>query len=335
MRGDKPFHVRLKQSLKKIGEALLNFFGGDFPVFILFLVIAFFFWWSRAMGDNYEMYLQVPVNVSGYPDEVRVTSPPATSLKVSLGGKGTALWKSKTVYRRHVLEIDSRRFQMRHGHASFATQALYDDIQALLPQTVAIRSIEPDSLAYEYILQTRVSVPVRCSGSFESRNQFFSESVSFNPDSVLISCPATLDTIPDAVYADVSGLVISSDSAEFDVKLIPVPDIEFDAELVHMSVTSSQYTEKRVEVPVVGVGFPDSLTLKTFPAKAAVSFWVRMSQFEDVSADDFKVVADYADMAGQKADRLEVHMLSQPQNVKNVSLQTRMVEILMERNPLW
>lgn len=335
MRGDEPFPVRLKQSMKKIGEALLNFFGGDFPVFILFLVIAFFFWWSRTMSDNYEMYLQMPVKVVAYPDDVRVTAQPATQVKVSLGGKGSALWKSRIGYRRHILEIDSRQFQMRQGHASYATQGLNDAIQKLLPQAVVIRSIEPDSLVFEYVMQVRALVPVRYSGNFESQDQFFYESASFAPDSIWVSCPVGTSTVPEAVYADVSGIVLSQDSMEFDVKLIQIPNVIFDEVQTHMCVAASQYTEKRVEVPVTGVNFPDSISLKTFPAKASLSFWVRMSQFEDVTAQDFKVVADYADLDGRKADKLELHMLQQPQDVKNVSLQTRTVEILMESSVKW
>ena len=85
---------RFTTFLGKIGTALLKLFRGDFLIFLLFLGITFFLWWSQTMSKNYETEIKIPVKVTSIPDEVRMTVPPVNQLTVSLNGKGTALRKS-------------------------------------------------------------------------------------------------------------------------------------------------------------------------------------------------------------------------------------------------
>ena len=97
-----------------------------------------------------------------------------------------------------------------------------------------------------------------------------------------------------------------------------------------MTIIAQQYTEKSLEVPVTGINFPDNLTLKAFPSKAVVSVWVKMSEYDRVNASDFQVVVDYNDIAGRDGSKATLRIFSQPANVRNVRLQTRTVDYLME-----
>ena len=281
------------------------------------------------MNENYVTEIKIPVRVTSVPDEVRMTVAPEDQLIVSLNGKGTALRKSGRRGERNLLNVSSSLFAMHQGHASLSTQRLRDSLMAFLPSSVYIRSIEPDSLVFQYVRQRVMMLPVEFGGTVESQDQFFLEHISFKPDSVKVSVLLN-DTLEHHVIADAGTVVLSSDTIIRDVEVKPVPNALFDVSSVQMSVISQQYTEKSLEIPITGVNFPDDVLLKSFPSKVAMSVWVNMSEYEKISASDFQVVVDYNDIVGNEGSKATLRIYSQPANVRNVRLQTRSVDYLME-----
>lgn len=281
------------------------------------------------MNENYVTEIKIPVRVTSVPDEVRMTVAPEDQLIVSLNGKGTALRKSGRRGERNLLNVSSSLFAMHQGHASLSTQRLRDSLMAFLPSSVYIRSIEPDSLVFQYVRQRVMMLPVEFGGTVESQDQFFLEHISFKPDSVKVSVLLN-DTLEHHVIADAGTVVLSSDTIIRDVEVKPVPNALFDVSSVQMSVISQQYTEKSLEIPITGVNFPDDVLLKSFPSKVAMSVWVKMSEYEKISASDFQVVVDYNDIVGNEGSKATLRIYSQPANVRNVRLQTRSVDYLME-----
>lgn len=320
---------RFAKLFRKIGDSLLKLFRGDFPVFLLFLAITFFLWWSQTMSQSYQTVMKVPVQVKDVPDDVRVTVPTARYISVSLSGKGSALRKSGRRGSRHVIEIDNDAFNMLQGRASLSTQRLRDSISALLPSSVTIRSVSPDSLVYQYAMQHSVMLPVEIEGTTESQDQFFLERIEFKPDSVRAKI-LLLDTASHRAVVEAGTIVLASDTIVRTMPLRHAPGVIFSTDEVEMTVIAQQYTEKSFEVPIKGVNFPDYLSLKSFPSKAVVVVWVKMSEYDKVTASDFQVVVDYNDIAGSDASKVRVRIYSQPANVRNVRLQTRTVDYLME-----
>ena len=321
---------RFAETFKKIGEALLKLFRGDFLVFLLFLAITFFLWWSQTMSQSYDTLMKVPVVVSDVPENVRITIPPVQHITVSLSGKGSSLRKSGRIGSRHVLQVNSSAFTSAQGHASVSTLRLRDSITAMLPASVTIRSISPDSLVYQYAMQRSLMLPVEFEGTTESQDQFFLERIEFSPDSILIKVLES-DTARRRVVVEAGQIMLSADTI---VRTLPVRHeggVIYSQDEVVMTVLSQQYTEKSLEVPITGVNFPEHLSLKSFPSKAVLTVWVKMSEYDRVTAADFRVVVDYNDLTGGEASKARLRIISQPANVRNIRLQTRTVDYLIER----
>ncbi len=320
---------RFAESFRKIGEFLLNLFRGDFPVFLLFLAITFFFWWSQTMSQNYQTQVKIPVQIAGIPDDYRVEEPVVRQLTVFLDGKGTALRKTGRRLERNSIKADFGGFTTQRGHATLSTQRLRDSLYSMMPASVSVLKIEPDSLVLPYELQRSVVLPVVFNGSTESLNQFFPERFEFSPESICAKVLLT-DTLPYSVVVDANNVTVASDTTVMTFNLRPIPGVLFDVDDVVMTVYAQQYTEKTLEVPIAGVNFPDNVTLKSFPSKAVLSAWVKLSEYDKVSESDFQVVVDYNDIALQETPKVLLRIYRQPANVRNVRLQTRAVDYLME-----
>jgi hypothetical protein len=281
------------------------------------------------MNQNYETVMKVPVRLTDVPDDVRVTAIPIKQITVSLSGKGTALRKSGRRGSRHVINIRSNDFNMAQGRASLSSSRLKDSITSLLPPSVSVRSISPDSLLYLYQIQRSVMLPVEYEGNIESQDQYFLERIDFNPDSICAKVLLT-DTMPHRAIVEAGAIVLSSDTIIRTVPIKSISGVLFSNNEVEMRVISQQYTEKSIEVPITGVNFPEYISLKAFPSKATLTVWVKMSEYDSVTASDFQVVVDYNDIAGTDASKARLRIFTQPANVRNVRLQTRTVDYLME-----
>src|SRR5574344_31360 len=330
MRGYKPFFAFVAREMKKIWKLLPNFFGKDFSVFLLFLAISFVFWWSRTMSRSYEMHIQYPVSLIDVPDNMRITDSPEFELKVTISGKGMSLWEAKNRTSRP-LHIKPSDFVMSSGHAAISTKILLDSLESIIPASVIIKNVEPDSLIFNYLIQKKKTVPVLYDGSIESKNQYMLDKIVFSPDSVSVGMPVSMEDSAFAMNVDLKQIELKCDTAVLNVQLTEVPNVISEVSGIKMTVISSQFTEKSIIVPIVGLNFPDGKILKSFPSKATVTFWVKLDDFDNVDESDFKVVVDYNDIK-RESDKVGVRLFYQPANVTKVRVVPTSVSFLIEES---
>lgn len=312
-------------------KSLSKLFGGDFPVFLLFLVVAFFFWWSLSMNSNYETVVNVPVRLENVPEDMRITYDLPPSVTVSLSGKGTSLMKAARMCRKHVIGLDCGHFVTGSQRAARAVWDLRDSLASFLPQAVMVRGITPDTLAFEFVHQNRKLLPVVVSGEFKSVDQFFVESVTFSPDSVwTYLLDSDIDVV--SVPVNVEGMPVGTDFLQSDVALNPLGGSVPLQPTVSMSVYAEQYIEKRVDVPISAIGFPTGVHLKTFPSRASVIGWVKMSDYDRLSERDFKVGVDFLTLNSADGGKAEVVLMEKPVGVKNIRVMPGFVEYLLEKD---
>lgn len=318
--------------LKKIGRLLLTGLrNGDLPMFVLFLVLALFFWLSQNMGGTYERILPYSVELTGVDKSTRVTRPLASPVYVTVSGPGTAMMKE---YRKkRVLYVDASSFAPVGGSASVAPSAiLVDSLSSLLPANLTIKRVLPDSLRYESVRVADVRLPVLFGGTFDGSDRYRVDDISFTPDSVNVSVPESSRMQYSCVVTEASSIKVNAVMMGGTIKLVPPGEnaLLYDDE-VSYSVKASQMTEKTVEVPVSGLNLPYGAVLRTFPPKVKVQFQVSLADFDTVDAQDFMVALDYKSLesSGYKA---EVSVVSSPEMVSKVRVTPDLVEYLVENH---
>lgn len=329
MKARKTFSIKLAKTLKKIGVPLRNMFGGELSVFLLFLAITFLFWFAQKMGKTYEYSIQVPLEITEVPQNIRLTGSASDKVVVTINGKGMALWKSS---RRKVkpLELSSLSYKMSQGRAVMPSYYVRDSIENLLSSGVVIRSIVPDTLSFFYETQNLVKLPLLFDGTTESPNQYIMDKFYFTPDSLSAYITERAEEQIEALYVDLSRVEITADTMVLPVKLRPLAGVYPETDKVNMTICSSHYTEKTLEVSVQGVNFPPGKMLKSFPSKATIVFWVKMSEYDNVTESDFTIVVDYNDVMEGVSDKVGLRIYSQPAYVEHVRIIPQTVEYLVE-----
>ena len=315
--------------LRKIGRRLLfRTKNGDLPVFLLFLLIAFLFWLSQNMSGNYEMDLRYEMELVGTGGGLRITKPVTPTLHVSVSGKGSAIWNEKR--KKRVIRLNAADFTPSSANSYvLASSAVRDSLEKVVPSSMTIRSVYPDSIRFSAASDVPVRLPVAFGGTLSCDGRFVVDSVTLFPDSVNAGMPASDTARITGLFTEPVEIKVNADTVQKTVQVVPAGDMILYASEVNVKVVASQVTEKSLNVPVVEMGFPDGVTLKTFPPSVRVSFSVRLDDFEKVTSDDFTVAVDYASLKSSD-DRTEPEVLKFPEGVYNVRISPQLVEYLLE-----
>ena len=99
-----------------------------------------------------------------------------------------------------------------------------------------------------------------------------------------------------------------------------------------MDVTAyvDYYTEKMVEVPIIGLNFPADKALRTFPAKAKVTFRIGSARFNLIGPESFVLATTYEELLQNTSSKYHLHLKSLPPGVSNVRIQPQDVDYLIE-----
>ncbi len=303
-------------------------------MFLLFLLLSLMIWISRDYNAPIQREIEIPVEITHVPDDVRITSG-IQPIRLCVSGKRFALTDEKS---RRIRPVNVSFLLFAHdttelkpqGTLSLAQRSLQETTMGHLPKSMTIVDVYTDSLRLNYETLEYKNLPVVSKGSFHSPEQYFVDTIIFVPDSIGILAEREFADSLDAVYVDVSKYQIVNEETQMHVEVENNDNVKIvSSSHVEMKVKASHYTENEVKVNIAGVNTPDKKTLKTFPHICTVIYMVRMSDYNMYNADDFSVVVDYNDIDAN-SDKLKLKIKSYPAGIQGVRLQPESVGYLIE-----
>jgi hypothetical protein len=319
----------------KISERIRNFLlskkSREFLVFLLFVFLSSSFWLLLVLNDEYETEVTIPFRMKNVPENVVLTSELPQELKVGVKDRGTVLVNYLLGQTFYPVTIDFEDYADRGNQVRFLSRSLDKRISSQFNQSTKLLSVKPDTLELIYTRAKAKKVPVRLRGEVKAERQFYISDIVYSPDSVMVYAPnEILDTIT-AAYTENLYLEQVADTTHRRVNLKPVKGARFTPSYNDVTFYVDIYSEKSVEVPVMGINFPDDKTLRTFPSKVQVTFQVGLSQFKHVTEEDFKVVVDYNTLEGNGNEKCKLHLLEIPANVIHTRINPKEIDYIIEQ----
>lgn len=158
------------------------------------------------------------------------------------------------------------------------------------------------------------------------------EEIKLQPDSIMISGPATiLDTLDfiktkalkiNNISNDISGKAKLDDSNLKEVSL-------FQNE-VNYSVRTEKFTEGKAEIPIKLLNVPDGTNVVIFPKEVVIYYQVSLKDFEKIGPSSFEVAVDFAD-AHNSDGFLIAQILQKPNEVNNIRLNEKKIQFIIKR----
>ena len=176
------------------------------------------------------------------------------------------------------------------------------------------------------------SLPVKLAGTVKASRQYYIQSIRVEPESVKVFAPkAILDTM-HVVFSDAFALEELQEPGSYKIALHKQKLVKYEPEQVNIIVKVGYYTDKTIQVPVIGLNFPAEKKLRTFPAQVNVTFSVESGRYNKVKPEDFVVATTYEELLqNTESSKLSLHLKTLPAGVSNVRISPAEVDYLIEQ----
>ena len=325
--------IQFRKYCIRVKDFLLGKKNKEFLIFLFFFFVSAAFWLLQSLNETFDVELKVPLRLSDVPDNVVITSGLPPEMSVVVRDKGTVLIRYIYGAERSPVVVSYKSYDdgTVSGRVAVPLADVQKELQKQLFSSSRIVSVRPDTLEYFYNLGTRKKVPVLLAGEIDTAPEYYLKRVSFSPDSVeVLAPPSILDTIRAVTVTPVHLQNLAADET-VERYLHRMRGVKVIPEHVTMNIQVDLYTEKTVEVPIVGVNFPGSKDLRTFPSKVKVTFRVGMSNFKSVTANDFVLAVSYEDLVNNDSPKIRLQLRSMPPGISNVRIEPEEVDYLIEQ----
>ncbi|MCD7898945.1 MAG: YbbR-like domain-containing protein [Bacteroides sp.] len=323
----KQTYIRLSNQIK---DFLLSPKSKEFLIFLGFFLVAGAFWLLQTLNDDYETEFNIPLRLRNVPDNVVLTIEPPSQLRVLVKDKGTVLLNRKVSKSFFPITLDFNDYQGTNNYVRIPSSDLEKKIQSQLGSP-RLLSIKPDTLEYIYTTGQSKRVPVVLTGKISAGRQYYIADTIIRPDSVTVYAPSRmLDTIKVA-YTDYVHLTDISDTVAHLARLRTLRGAKYIPDQVSLRFPVDVFTEKTVEVPVIGTRFPSDRVLKAFPSKVKVTFQIGLSRFNTVTAEDFVISAPYSELLRvPQSEKYRLKLEIYPRGINNIRISPEQVDFLIE-----
>ena len=262
---------------KKIKAFLFSKANKEFLIFLLFFVISSVFWLLKTLDEEYEQEFNIPVRMVNMPENAVFTTDVPSSVKVTLKDKGIVLLRYMYATHFQPVVINYKDYAPDNMDISISGVDLRRKIMSVIASSTRITSLRPDGLNISYIIGEGKRVPVNFMGDVRVSSPYFLSHVKCWPDSVMVY--ASPERLAQITSVDTKKQTYSNfkDTAFCTVPLAHMDGVKLVPSQVKVGLFPDMYTEKTVEVPIVGVNFPADKLLKTFPSKVDVTFQVGLN----------------------------------------------------------
>ncbi len=317
---------------EKIWNVLTRLFNHDALTFLFFLAVAGIFWLLQTMNDSFDVEVMVPLHLDSIPENVMITTEPPSEVAATIRDRGSTLVR---YWRHRELKPISLNFgKYDNGSVTARVQIPQSTIQRaieeMLDGTSHVQSVRPDTIEFYYNRGLHYRLPVRVCGTVTTSPQSYLMGIETTPDSVDVYAPtAILDTM-QAAYTKAVSLQDLTSSVTTRTQLVGIKGVRYEPREVELKAKVDFYTEKTVEVPIIGLNFPADKALRTFPAKAKVTFRIGSAQFQQVNSENFVLAATYEELLQNVPTKYHLHLKSLPRGVSNVRISPQDVDYLIE-----
>lgn len=325
-----------KRTYKQGKDMLFGDKSHELLVFLFFLAVSFGFWLLQALNDTFDHEVQVSLRLTDIPSDVVLIDslPEAVSVTVRDRGLTLARHNISNIFRRSSIDIDFTKYDKGADDAEIIISPY--DLQRLLSRLFAasthIQSFRPDTLRFAYNRGRSRTLPVKLSGAVHASQQNYIQSINVEPDSVHVFAPASVLDTMKAVYTEPFVLDELTEHTRRQTMLHRQKLMKFDPDAVNVVVSVGYYTEKTVQVSVIGLNFPAEKRLRTFPAQVAVTFRVESGRYHQITAEDFVLATTYEELlTNPEESKLPLHLKSTPEGVSDVRISPAEVDYLIEQ----
>jgi len=302
-------------------------------VFSLFLICSFLAWFISNLSETYDSRSTLVLNYRNLPDTLLLGKNSQEVIEAKLRTSGFQFLYYNFFKKR--IDIDVSQVSYKNGKYVLDEDVLKKQIDQQLSQNISLLDLDRNQLEVDLYQVAAIKIPIKANLDIELQQNYILEGkVEITPDSVVVKGPINeIDTIGEIGTTIIQLTNVSSDFSA-DAPLVFPKGLDnsiFSISRVTVSGKVAKFSEKVFEVPVRVQNFPEGYAVKTFPNIVTVVCKATIERLKEVSAADFEVVADYAQLKGSGSSMLFLEITKSPENVYDVRLQENTVNFVLQQ----
>lgn len=203
--------------------------------------------------------------------------------------------------------------------------------EAKLGESYVIRSLKPEILSISYSKLESKMVPLNLVSNIEYGPGFdlFGEFV-LSTDSITvvgskesISLIKELQTQPlnlENINADIKA-TLTVDASEYE-------GVEVFPKQISVAGKTARFTEGTIEIPVIITEKPEQAQINVFPKSVSVSYYVALSEYNNISPSDFIVECEFPEDLS-KVSYLVPKLTKKPEIVKRATIKQKRIDFII------
>ncbi|WP_010135797.1 YbbR-like domain-containing protein [Ochrovirga pacifica] len=296
-------------------------------VFLIFVVATFVFWFLNRLSKDYTQEIYYNINYKELPNRFIFQETPPKTLSVVIESSGFYLFTS--AFKNRTLDISLKNIKKKAAYRYFLLESeLYKQAKERLNGKARVLGVSEDSLFVQLGKKGFKKVPVKASIDLTYKAGYKSFSAAtLIPDSITVSGPEMLVNninqlkLQPLIKEGVMETIVQNVAVIKDQN----PKINYSHSQVKVKVEVEKITEKTLEIPVKIINPPKGEVV-IYPKKIKVSCQMKLSQFHEITTNDFQIVCDYKKRIN---NYMNASLSRIPDNVSSVKLGTERVEYLI------
>ncbi len=274
----------------------------NFTIFLVCLSLAVLFWLLKLLSNSYSPIVEFPVKFVNFPkNKVAINYVPQT-LAVRVEGYGYDLFTFDLFDDRDSIEIDGTYLEEKilggKTYSYISTKSQLRKATANIDPDIQITDFLMDSIPFHFEERITKMVLVDLDLEINYEKQYaIKGDLKMRPQAVEISGPKSLlDTIHKL---PTSKVVLSNVNNDVSITTRVITNdnrIVAKQQSVFVTVEVEKFTEAEIKVPIEFVNVPAGYTVRTFPNEISVVYLVGLSDYDQVTIDQFKAVADLSQL---------------------------------------
>lgn len=338
---------KVKEDLKKDVESLQKLVVKRFNdvrsdnntlVLVVCILVSTLFWFLKALNDNYSTEVEFPIEFTNVPSRYTLSGELPDRLIATVEDDGFTIMRYKFAFVFSSFKFDvSKNFKKKdensdHGELVITQSALKKGVSDVLISHTNLKSVYPETVTINYSKQKEKRVPIHVVADISTEQQhIINGAMRTTPDSItIIGSKQRLDEISQVDTRLIKAYDLT-DTLRRKVELSIEKDLIYSQKRVSLVIPVETFTEKNVEVAVIGINFPDSLRLRTFPGVATISTICGLSSYNKIYPSDFICFVDYQAVKDASNGHVNLNVTSVNSLAQRVTLRTRSVDYLIEK----
>lgn len=297
----------------------------NFMVFLVFVAVSAIFWFILALNDNSQTDLDVELKIVNIPQNVTFIADAPTIIHANVRDKGTNLMR-KSVLKKPVMQINFNDYA-KEGVFRMSASEINVAMRNIFGTSAQISSLSLDSIRLPYTTNPGKTVHLIIDADVTPSFQSIINTEPYATTGSEITIYGDSEIIDTITSVRTEKIIRKnlSESVEINAGILPIKGVRMVPDNVKIIIAVEPLVMKHSTVEIIPQNVPQGESLLLFPAKAEVSYFAPMSQFDDV-AKDIIVVADYLSIADTNSDKIKIYVESSPEQYVNLKLSVDSVE---------